>query len=102
MAGITSRGETGLYVIGVGRGLEILHVAGRADTRGQTIVSIHVALRTLQGDMRAGQRESSGGVIESCVPGCRRMTGLAGLREARLHVVRIARSLEIFQVARYA
>lgn len=64
MTGIASRGESALHVIGVGRSLEILHVAGRAGPGVQAVVAVHVALRTLQGGVRARERKTRGGMIK--------------------------------------
>lgn len=64
VTGIASRGESALHVIGVGRSLEILHVAGRAGPGVQAVVAVHVALRTLQGGVRARERKTRGGMIK--------------------------------------
>ncbi len=89
-------------MVGIGRGLVILHMARRAGAGGQAVVSVNVALRTLQRDVGAGQGKSGGGVIKSRVPGSRGVTGLTRLREPCLHVVRVARALKIFQVEGHA
>ncbi len=66
----------------------------------QVVIPVYVALRALQRRMRAGQREAGGRVVERRIPPRgSRVALLAGLREIRLHVVRIRRPLEILQVA---
>ncbi len=66
----------------------------------QVVIAIHMALRALQCRMRARQREACGRVVERRIPPRRsRVALLAGLREIRLHVIRIRGPLEIFQVA---
>jgi len=66
----------------------------------QVVIAIHVALRALQRRMRARQREACGRVVERRIPPRRsRVALLAGLREIRLHVIRIRGPLEILQVA---
>src|SRR5262252_664097 len=93
MALITCVRETRRYVVGIRRAVEIGHVAGRArSVLGKVIRPTHerraVALTALQGDVRAGEGESRGGVIEgSARPiGCA-VTGLASSRESSLHVI---------------
>lgn len=99
MAGIASGREFRLHVIRIGRGLVVLSVTRRAGACGQAVVPIYVALRTLQRNMRAGQRKPGGRMIKSCGPGNGGVAALAGLRKSGLHVVRIGRTLKIFQVA---
>jgi hypothetical protein len=94
--------EVGLHVIRVRRAVEIGQVAADAGgvRGGQVVVVIDVALGALQGRVRAGQREAGGRVIEGRArPGRRVMALLAGLREARRHVIRVGGALEIGQVA---
>jgi hypothetical protein len=92
-------GEPRLDVVRVGRSAEILQVAGGAGRTVQAVISIDVALRTLQRDMRPGQRKPGRCVIEGCVrPGDSRVARVASLRESRLYVVGVSRGLEILQV----
>ena len=50
--------------------------------------------------VRAGEWETGGRVVEGCLrPRRRVVTLLTGLRESRLHVIGIGRSLEILQMA---
>ena len=64
------------------------------------IVIVQVTLRALHGRMRAGQRKPGRRVIKSRARPRRRVVTLStGLREAGLHVIRIRRALEVFQVA---
>ena len=105
MALLTGLGESGLHVVRIGSGLEILLVA--TDTGAvcgrQGVVVVHVALRALHRRVRSRERESSGGVIKGrVIPRGRRVTLLTGLRESGLHVVRISRAVEILDVARSA
>ena len=86
-------------MVRVGRGVEIIHVAGGAGRILQSVISIDVALRTLQREMPPGQRKSSRRVIKGCIcPGYRRVARVASLRESRLYVVGVSRALEILQV----
>ena len=87
-------------MIGVGRAVEIIQVAGGAGGAVQAVVAVYVALRTLQWHVRPGQCETCRCVIESCVrPSHGRVAGVAGLRKASLGVIRISRGLVILQVA---
>ena len=91
--------EPRLDVVRVGRGVEILQVAGGAGRIFQAVISIDVALRTLQPDMRPGQRKPGRCVIKGCIrPGNSRVARVASLREPRLYVVGVSRGLEILQV----
>jgi hypothetical protein len=86
-------------VVRIGRGVEILQVAGGAGRIVQAVISIYVALRTLHWDMRPGQRKSSRRVIKGCIcPRHSRVARVASLRESRLYVVGVSRALEILQV----
>lgn len=103
VAGVTSRRETCLGVVGVGGALVVLHVAGRAQATGQAVVPVHVTLRTLHRGMESGQRESGGRMVERAIaPRSRVVTLLACGRETGLHVGRVGRALEVRQVATYA
>ena len=83
-------------------------MTGYASVRGEVVSTLRterrvVALRALQGCVRSGQREASGVVIKrGSVPSGRVVALFASLCEARLHVIRIRRALEVFQMARYA
>ena len=90
------------HVIRIGGALEIGEVAADASgvRHGQVVVAIHVTLGALQRSVRSGQRESRGRVIEGGIaPRRGGVALLAGLREARSHVVRIGGALEIREVA---
>ena len=99
---LTRRREVRLHVIRVRCAVKVRPVAthaGRVSSR-QVVIAVHVALCALQRCMCTGQRESRRRVIEGRVaPSGGGVALLTGLREIRLHVVRIRRSLEIFQVA---
>lgn len=87
----------GVVVIG-----QVAADAGRVGA-GQRVVSVHVALGTQHAGMCSGQGEARGGVIKVCIrPRCCRVALLAILREVRLHVIGLRRSLEISQVAAHA
>ena len=89
-------------MIRIRRALEIFQVATDASRicAAQIVVAIHMALRALHAGVCPGQWESGCGVVE-----CRaRPVGcgvalLAGLRESRLHMVRIGGAVEILYVA---
>ena len=102
MALLAGLREAGTDVIRIRRSLEILQVtvdAGRIRA-AEVVVIVDVTLRALHRGMCARQRETSGRVIKSCV--CPRdivVALLTSLRETRGHVVRVRRTLEVFQVA---
>lgn len=59
--------EPGLDVIRVGGSVEVLQVTGGARGIVQAVVSVEMALRTLQRDVRPGQRKPGGGVVKGCI-----------------------------------
>ena len=80
-------------------------VATDARRVGDAVVVVDVAIGapSRRHRVRARQRKRRLRVIECrWLPGRRRMAQLAGLREAARHMIRIRRSLEVFQVARHA
>jgi hypothetical protein len=87
-------------MVGIGRLLEIWKMAGGTRRSEPRELSAYVAARTCSGRVLTGQREFRGVVVKygSC-PLRRRVTGFAGLREARRDMVRIGRLLEVRQVA---
>ena len=94
--------EPGLHMVRLRCALEIFQVATDASRicAGQVVVAIHVTLCALDRGMGSGEREACRRVVESCVIPTRRVVTLrTGLRESRLHVVRLRCALEIFQVA---
>lgn len=89
-----------LRVVGIRRAAEILQVARNTTGVGQVVVTVDMALRTLNRGVRAGEREPRGIVIKGCSrPGNRGVTGVASRGESALHVVRVGRSLEVLHVA---
>jgi len=103
MARVTGRGESCLHMVWVGGALVILHVAGRAHPAGQTVIPVHMTLRTLHGGMESCQREAGGGVVEAAVtPGSGVVALQARSRKSGLNVGRIIRALKIAQVTTYA
>lgn len=92
-------------MVRIGGPLEILQVARNASGDGDVVVVRYVAVDALARwhRVRARQHEAGGRMIKRCAgPSSSVVTLLACLREAALNVVRIRRSLEIFQVARNA
>ena len=58
-----------------------------------------MTLRAWRGQMRSGECESRGGVVERCrLPGGRVMAKVTSLREARCHMIGVRRSVEIRDV----
>lgn len=93
--------ESRLNVVRAGRSVEIIQVTGGAGSAVQAVVAVHMALRTLQWNVRAGQREAGGCMIESRIrPGNCRVTRITGLRESGLCVIGVSRSLIVLQMAR--
>ena len=100
MAGLAGLRESLLHVVWIGRPLKILQVARHARRSRQIVVPVDVALGALHSCVRAGQRETGGGVVKArSRPRHRVVTLLAGLREAAAHVIRVSRPLKILQVA---
>lgn len=88
-------GEPGSLVVRNGRTVICSKVTSRA-SRTQVVVSVYMASRTRNPDMRTGQREASFTVIEGCTRprGCR-VAYRTVCWEARGHVVRIGSLVEI-------
>lgn len=83
-------------MVGVGRALEVLQVAGRARTAGQIVVPVYVALCARQTRVRSGKSKSRGRMVEGRVsPGRGVVAALASLRYSSLHVVGIGCALEV-------
>ena len=102
-AGVVATGtgsrEPCLRVIRIGGRLVVFQVARRTIGRRACKTPVRMALRALQGCVHSGQGKSHEIVIEAGRrPRRRGMALLAGRRESRLHVIRIARLLEILQV----
>lgn len=98
--------ETRLHVIRSRGAVEVCLMARVASRAARQIVSTGrtecrvVALRALQRHVSAGQREAGGRVIKRGTGPAGRVVALgAGLREARLHVIRVARIIEVRLVA---
>ena len=105
MARLAGLGEPSRRVRRIIRAIEVRLMAADAGRvrAGQVVVPVHVALRALQGSVRARQRESRGRVIEGCItPRRRGVALLTGGREVRLHVARIRRSVEVCLMAAHA
>ena len=89
-------------VVGIGRALEILQVAGYASRGVETVIIVDVAVCALARRHRVqpGQREASAGMIKRCVHPVAGVVALVtGLREIRREVVGSFRSLVVLQVA---
>jgi len=99
---LTGLRETRGHVVRVRRSLEVFQVAtdARGIRGGQVVIAVHVALGASHRGVRAGKREAGRRVVEGRLrPRCRVVALLTGLRKSRLYVIRIRRSLEVFQVA---
>jgi len=92
--------ESRLNVVRAGCAVEIVQVTGGAGSAVQAVVTVHVALRTLQWNVRPGQREAGRCVIESrvCPRNCG-VTRITGLRKSRLRVIGVSRSLVVLEMA---
>jgi hypothetical protein len=75
-------------------------MAANTSRNRNVVVGVRVTLAALQTRVSARQRPASRCVIERCrIPVRRRMANLALLREASRRVVRVIRTLEVFQMA---
>jgi hypothetical protein len=97
---LTARRKAGLYVVRIGRAVEVLDVAGRAIGRGSHKLPVDMALGAGHADVRSGQRELRERiVVKRCrIPRAAVVAGLAGGGEAGLSVRRIVGLVEIRQV----
>ena len=104
MTGLARRRETCVWHR-ADRIAVIVLVARNARRAGDVVVVVDVAIRTLprRHRVRSGQWKCGLGVIEGRrLPRGRVVAEFASLREPALHVVRVGRALEVFQVARNA
>jgi len=75
-------------------------MARSATSVGQIVVAVDVALRTLHGGVRAGEREARGIVVKRRPgPRDRGVTGVASRGESALRVARVGRALVVLHVA---
>ena len=98
-------GEVRRDMVGSGGALVILEVTGYARRAVQAVVVVDVAIgaRAWWHRVHSGQRETGAGVVKRRVhPVSRVVTGIAGLREIRRHVVGIGSALIILEVAAHA
>ena len=85
------------------RPVVIVEMAGSTGRAGQAEIAVHVALRALHAGVRAGQRETSGRVVERRAGPLRGVVATrAILRESRGLVRRVSGSVVVGQVARDA
>ena len=92
-----------LLVVRVRGPVVVVQVTGHARGLVEVVVVIHVARRTRQAGMRAGQGEAGGRVVEGCRRPVRsRVTGGAIRREARRLVGRVVGVVVIGLVTRHA
>jgi hypothetical protein len=77
---LTARRKAGLYVVRIGRAVEVLDVAGRAIGRGSHKLPVDMALGAGHADVRSGQRELRERiVVKRCrIPRAAVVAGLAG------------------------
>lgn len=88
--------ESDLHVLRVSRALKLFQMASNAGRAIQTVVSADVALRTLQGNMGAGQGKAGGCVVELAIhPKHRVMAAFASGGESSCHVVHGAESVVV-------
>ena len=106
VAGLARRRESrGNVVHRRGGGVVVVLVARHAGRAGEVVIVVDMTVGALPRwrSMRAGQGESSAVVVEGRIqPGSRVVALVAGLREIRRHVIRVRRSLEVFQVTGHA
>ena len=99
---LASLRKVGLHVARIIRVLEVREVAAYATGIRDVVVVVDVALRALHAGMGTRQREAGSRVIElGRRPGGGVVALIASLRKALLRVVRVSRSLKIFQVTAY-
>ena len=105
VAHLASLREVLLRVVGIVRSLVVLQVARDARGIGDVVVVIGVAIGALarRHGVQAGQRERGLRVDKiRRLPSICSVARFAGLGEAQLHMIRVCRSGEVLQVARYA
>ena len=103
MAVLAGLREPRLYVVGIGRALEIFQVARNASRNRNVVVPVDVALGAWRGHVRAGQREPGFGMIETRIRPRRSVVAdSTGRGNAGLHMVGIGRALVVLHMARGA
>ena len=96
----TIRGKAGRHVIGIGNGSEYCFMAGVAVCGSPGVTAPDVAVRAGYRDVRTGQGEYCGAVIEAGrSPRCGRMADFTLLGVTRLDVIGIGGAVEVGQVA---
>ena len=99
---LASLGEVRRRVVRVRRALIILQVARDARRVGNVVVVVDMAICALSWRDGVHSRQGEGRlrvVKRSRLPCRGAMANLASLRKSRLHVIRVGRTLKIFQVA---
>jgi hypothetical protein len=101
---LAGRREAARHVIGIGRAVEVLHMARSAICGRSHKLSIDVALRAGHAHVPPRQRELCKHIVikRRWVPRAAAMASLAGRREARLRMRGIARLIKVRQVATHA
>ena len=94
--------KIGRDVVGIGRPLKILQMAGNARRAGQVVIVVDVTIGAQAGrnHVASGQRESGGGVVELCVePTVGAVARLAGGGKLSGDVIGVGRALEFGRMA---
>jgi len=90
--------EARRYVVRIRGALVIREVASHAQCAVQIVVAVHVTIgaSARRHGVRSRQWEARAVVVKGRTqPSCRGVTGVAGLREVRRHVVGVGRALVI-------
>jgi len=98
-----ARRESCRHVARTVRGLVLRLMTAEAVGRNGGVVVVHVTACAWHGRVLPGQGETGVVVVKgSWAPGCRTVAYVALLRDSGRNVIRIVRSVEVFQMAAYA